>query len=86
MEKLQNTPELKGIAKLKALAQNGVYTHSSKFHADDVLSAALLEICWITKIDDIQRKNDVTNVSENALVFDVWMGAFDHHQKEKRTR
>lgn len=52
-------------------------THSGKFHADDVFSAALLKIIYpdIT----IQRRNSVPK-DYGGLVFDIGHGKYDHHQ------
>ena len=59
------------------------FTHSGKFHADDVFSSALLlylnpEIC-------ITRGNKVPE-NFDGIVFDIGRGKYDHHQKDSRIR
>lgn len=62
--------------------ENVAYTHNGIFHADDVCSAALLEIVF-PGINIIR----VPNVPENAeLAFDIGYGKFDHHQDNVETR
>ncbi len=69
------------IAELRKIGENGVFTHSGSFHADDVLSATLL--CVAGVIDNPYRINRVNQPQEgcNGLCFDVGLGDFDHHQK-----
>jgi Uncharacterized conserved protein related to MYG1 family len=59
------------------------FTHSGKFHADDVFSAALLKIIYPDI--EIQRGNSVP-VDFKGLVFDIGYGEFDHHQKGSPVR
>lgn len=57
---------------------NVAYTHNGIFHADDVCSAALLEIAF----PGIEIKR-VSSVPENAeLAFDIGYGKYDHHQSD----
>lgn len=58
-------------------------THSGKFHADDVFSAALL--LYLNPEIEIARANKVPEDFE-GLVFDIGRGAYDHHQKDSRIR
>jgi len=58
-------------------------THGGKFHADDVFCSALLKI--IFPEIEIIRANEVPE-DYKGIVFDVGMGAFDHHQMEKELR
>ena len=76
----------KNIEKLYNLAQNGCITHSSRFHADDVLSAALLKISGI--ISDVSVIQRVGRVPQDfdGLAFDLGGGEFDHHQQDARVR
>jgi uncharacterized UPF0160 family protein len=62
---------------------NKAFTHGGKFHADDVMSAALLRICnpQIT----ILRGNYVPDRFD-GLVFDIGDGMFDHHAKGSPVR
>ena len=76
----------KNIEILYNLAQKGCITHSSRFHADDVLSAALLKISGI--ISDVSVIQRVGRVPQNfdGLAFDIGGGEFDHHQQDARVR
>ena len=59
------------------------FTHSGKFHADDVFSAALL--LYLNPEITILRGNKVPE-DYNGLVFDIGRGKYDHHQKDSRIR
>lgn len=59
------------------------FTHSGKFHADDVFSAALL--LYLNPKINITRGNKVPEEYE-GLVFDIGRGQYDHHQKDSRVR
>lgn len=59
------------------------FTHSGKFHADDVFSAALL--LYLNPEITITRGNQVPENYE-GLVFDIGRGQYDHHQKDSRIR
>lgn len=74
------------IHKLCELAKNGVVTHCGHFHADDILSAALLQIAGI--IPDVSVVQRVGRVPENfsGLAFDIGCGEFDHHQHNALVR
>ena len=50
-------------------------THSSTFHADEVMSTVML----LNKFGSIKlaRVNEVEN--KNAFIFDIGFGEFDHH-------
>ena len=76
----------KNIEILYNLAQKGCITHSSRFHADDVLSAALLKISGI--ISDVSVIQRVGRVPQDfdGLAFDIGGGEFDHHQQDARVR
>lgn len=71
---------------LQNLAKDGVVTHSSRFHADDILSAALLKIVGV--IPDVSVIQRVGRVPQdfNGLAFDIGGGEFDHHQQNARVR
>ncbi len=60
------------------------YTHSGKFHADDVFSSALLKILY-PEIKII-RCNKVPDNVEDSIVFDIGRGVFDHHQTDAEIR
>ena len=76
----------KNIEKLYNLAQSGCITHSSRFHADDILSAALLKITDI--IPDVSTIQRVGRIPQNfvGLAFDIGGGEFDHHQQNAQVR
>ena len=59
------------------------FTHSGKFHADDVFSAALL--LYLNPEITITRGNRVSDDFE-GIVFDIGRGRYDHHQKDSRVR
>ena len=62
---------------------SSAFTHSGKFHADDVFSAALL--LYLNPEITIARGNIVPENYE-GLVFDIGRGQYDHHQKDSRIR
>ncbi|MDF2951227.1 MAG: hypothetical protein K0S18_810, partial [Anaerocolumna sp.] len=53
------------------------FTHSGKFHADDVFSAALLT--YLNPMIQIERGLEVPE-KYDGIVFDIGLGKFDHHQ------
>lgn len=59
------------------------FTHSGKFHADDVFSAALL--LYLNPEIRICRGNRVPEEFE-GIIFDIGRGTYDHHQKDSRIR
>lgn len=60
-----------------------VFTHSGKFHADDVFSSALL--LYLNPEIRIIRGNKVPE-DFDGIVFDIGRGRYDHHQKDSRIR
>ena len=59
------------------------FTHSGKFHADDVFSSALL--LYLNPEIRITRGNKVPE-DFDGIVFDIGRGRYDHHQKDSRIR
>ena len=59
------------------------FTHSGKFHADDVFSSALL--LYLNPEITITRGNKVPD-DFDGIVFDIGRGRYDHHQKDNRIR
>ena len=59
------------------------FTHSGKFHADDVFSSALL--LYLNPEITITRGNKVPD-DFDGIVFDIGRGKYDHHQKDSRIR
>lgn len=59
------------------------FTHSGKFHADDVFSSALL--LYLNSQITITRGNRVPE-DYDGIVFDIGRGRYDHHQRDSRVR
>ena len=59
------------------------FTHSGKFHADDVFSSALL--LYLNPEITITRGSKVPE-GYDGIVFDIGRGEYDHHQKDSRRR
>ena len=59
------------------------FTHSGKFHADDVFSSALL--LYLNPEITITRGNKVPD-DFDGIVFDIGRGRYDHHHKDSRIR
>ena len=59
------------------------FTHSGKFHADDVFLSALL--LYLNPEITITRGNKVPD-DFDGIVFDIGRGRYDHHQKDSRIR
>lgn len=59
------------------------FTHGGIFHADDVFSAALLQI--LNPAIVIERGNQVPE-NYDGLVFDIGKGRYDHHQQDREIR
>lgn len=61
-------------------------THSGTFHADDVFSSAFLELYFGSVQVFRTNQVDLNKVSENAIIYDVGRGKFDHHQPDALRR
>lgn len=59
------------------------FTHSGKFHADDVFSSALL--LYLNPQITITRGKRVPE-GYDGIVFDIGRGRYDHHQRDSRVR
>ena len=59
------------------------FTHSGKFHADDVFSSALL--LYLNPQITITRGNRVPE-DYDGIIFDIGRGRYDHHQRDSRVR
>lgn len=59
------------------------FTHSGKFHADDVFSSALL--LYLNPQITITRGNRVPE-EYDGIIFDIGRGRYDHHQRDSRVR
>ena len=60
-----------------------VGTHSGRFHADEVMSTAILEELYDL---EVVRSRDSDVLDQLDLVYDVGNGELDHHQIEKKYR
>ncbi len=60
-----------------------VGTHSGKFHADEVMSTALLKELFDL---EVIRSRDTDVLKDLDLIYDIGEGEFDHHQMDKRVR
>lgn len=61
----------------KNIKEANLITHSSSFHPDDVFSTMFLS--KIIKNPIVCRTNNPENANENAIVYDIGFGKFDHH-------
>lgn len=77
---------LKNIERLRNLVKNGCVTHTGRFHADDILSAALLKIVGIISDFSVIKRVERVPPEFNGLAFDIGEGEFDHHQSDVRVR
>lgn len=57
---------------------NKAFTHSGKFHADDIFSSALLT--YLNPKIEIERGFEVPE-NYDGIIFDIGLGEFDHHQE-----
>ncbi|MCM1082939.1 MAG: MYG1 family protein [Clostridium sp.] len=73
--------ELKEILNIKD--DTKAMTHAGIFHADDVFSTALLFM--INPGIEVSRVNEVPDEFD-GIIYDIGMGAYDHHQMNKRER
>ena len=72
----------KNIRLTEKIEEANCITHSGRFHVDDVISTI-----FVSKIIDnviLARVPSITKVNvENKIVYDIGLGEFDHHQKER---
>lgn len=73
---MQNNITQKIIDKIPELQYGRALTHSGTFHADDVLSAALLKSIFK---DIIIERKDAVPEDYKGLAFDIGGGKYDHH-------
>ena len=72
----------KNIKLTKQYNKANFVTHSGTFHVDDVISTIFLS--KIFKEINLIRVPSMNNRSvNNKLVFDIGLGEFDHHQKNR---
>lgn len=68
--------------KIKLTEKNGeanAFTHAGLFHADEVLATVILSRLREIRLCRVSRLPDV--LPDGALVYDIGMGKYDHHQK-----
>lgn len=68
-----------------------VITHSTIFHADDVFGVAMCRLInpdiKIVRTLEVEKALKMAkNINEKALVFDIGLGKYDHHQTDKALR
>ena len=77
---------------LEKLKKGEVYTHGTKFHADDVFSTVLINKVadkydikrpHVNRIIDAKWAGELSN---DYIVYDIGFGKFDHHQKDNEIR
>lgn len=62
-----------------------LYTHSGKFHADDVFAFAALRMMGVSATAVLHRVSKLPDyMSQTDLAFDIGGGPFDHHSKATR--
>jgi len=60
------------------------YTHGGVFHSDDVFAAAFLKM--INPAIEIHRVMTAPEETDDSITFDIGMGKYDHHQKDRELR
>ncbi len=72
----------KNIKITKQYNKANFVTHSGTFHVDDVISTVFLSKIFkeikLIRVPSIENRN-----TNNKLVFDIGLGEFDHHQKNR---
>lgn len=70
---------------------NWAVTHATIFHADDVFGMAFcrlinpqIEVIRTLDVDGVLQR--AANLGKKAIVFDIGLGKYDHHQKDKTLR
>ncbi len=77
-----NFKKYKNIHLTKEIDNANCITHSGKFHVDDVISTIFLSKLKESII--LIRVPTVKNINiENKIVYDIGLGEFDHHQKNR---
>lgn len=68
----------------KNIDEANLVTHSSSFHPDDVFSTMFLS--KFIKDPIVCRTSDPSKAKENAIVYDIGFGKFDHHGPDAKKR
>lgn len=67
---------------VKRIEEANCITHSGTMHADEVFSTAFLEL-YLKDIKVFRTSNiDGQEIKEDALIYDIGRGKFDHHQND----
>ena len=64
----------------KNINEANLITHASKFHADEVFATALLSKIYPDSC--VCRVNEISSDIDNAIIYDIGFGRFDHHMKD----
>lgn len=72
----------KNIKLTKQYNKANFVTHSGTFHVDDVISTIFLSKIF-EEVNLIRVPSMDNRSTNNKLVFDIGLGAFDHHQKNR---
>lgn len=64
-------------------AKNRYFTHSGTFHADDVAATGLMRIMF-PNASVVRCESEKDIVSTKDFAFDVGLGPFDHHQRDRK--
>lgn len=64
----------------KNIEEANAITHAGTFHADDVFATVLLE--KLNPSLKLARVTEVKNAKKEAIIYDIGLGKFDHHQIE----
>ena len=77
-----NKYKYKNIQLTKKVDEANCITHSGRFHIDDVISTIFLS--KIIKNVILIRVPTIKNINlDNKIVYDIGLGEFDHHQKNR---
>ena len=77
-----NCNKYKNIQLIKKADEANCITHSGRFHIDDVISTIFLS--KLKKNVILIRMPTIKNINvENKIVYDIGLGEFDHHQKNR---
>ena len=82
MVKIMKVFKYKNIKLTKKYNKANFVTHSGTFHVDDVISTIFLSKIF-KKINLIRIPSMDNRNTNNKLVFDIGLGKFDHHQKNR---
>ena len=77
-----NLNKYKNIQLTNKINEANCITHSGKFHVDDVIStiflSKIIERVVLLRVATIENEN-----LKNKIVYDIGLGEFDHHQKNR---